>query len=284
MPRHPRDSDDPLQNQTFWSRLGGRDLSAEVDYDRPCPVCGYNQRGLPMRSRCPECGAIGGWNLYDEPVAWDESQTLWAFVTTAASAIFQPRRLARHVWCPQRLDLNAARRFRRIALTIATVSLLIVAFIITLRTFGIATGLLSLPFDAAAIIVWLNTVTIEPLSRMKEWSTKTAIGRRVHVIVHYASAALVLSPLHVVLVLLVNDPEHIPWMAAAAMHVALLVVQLWIASLALGWLLYELVDMPVVQAHAMSLGPVLAATASAAITLIAVPAVVAMLASHWVGS
>src|SRR4051794_14547014 len=190
MPRRSRDSDDPLQSQTFWSRRGGRDLSAEVDYDRPCPVCRYNLRGLPMRSRCPECGSVGGWNLYDEPVAWDGTRNVGAFISSCATAIFHPQKLARHVWCPQRMDLNAARRFRRIALTIASISLLVVAFIITVRTMGIPTALLSLPFDAVAIIVWLNAVTIEPLARMKDWSTNSAVGRRMYAIVHYASACL----------------------------------------------------------------------------------------------
>jgi hypothetical protein len=284
MPRLPRNPDDPLQGQTFWSRRGGPDLSAEVDYNRPCPVCSYNLRGLPLRSRCPECGSVGGWNLYDEPVRWDEDRTLGAYLSTAATAIFNPNRLARHVWCPLRMDLNAARRFRRICLWIATLSLLVVAFIITLRSTNLPVSLLSLPFDAIAIIVWLNAVTIEPLARMKDWSTNTAVGRRVYAIVHYASAPLVLSPLHVIVVLAANDPHDIPWMLAAGMHVAILIVQLWLAALSLGWLHYELVDMPPVQAHAMALGPVLTAIASAAITLVAVPATVAMLAAHLVGS
>src|SRR5207249_5612840 len=103
--------------------------------------------------------------------------------------------------------------------------------------------------DAVAIIVWLNAVTIEPLARMKDWPPNSAVGLRVYVVVHYASACLVLSPLHIVMVLLVNDPHDVPWLLAAAMHLGLLMVQLWLASLALGWLLYELVDMPPVQAH-----------------------------------
>ena len=68
------------------------------------------------------------------------------------------------------------------------------------------------------------------------------------------------------------------------MHVALLIVQLWLAAIALGWLLFELIDMPKIQAHVMALGPVLTATASAAIILVAVPATIAMLALHIVGS
>src|SRR4051812_35111516 len=247
MARNQRNSDDPLQNQTFWSRRGGRDLSAEVDYDRPCPVCGYNRRGMPMKSRCPECGSLGGWNLYDDPVAWGDRQTFGAFVSTVATAVMNPRRLARHVWCPQRLDLLAARRFRRIALAIASMSLLLAAFLITMRMMGSAVALVSLPFDAVPIIVWLNTVTIEPLGRMKEWSPNTPLGRRVHVIVHYASAWLVLSPLHVLPTMFFSDPKNVLPLLAA--HAALLIVQLWISAMSLGWLLYELVDMPPIQAR-----------------------------------
>jgi hypothetical protein len=284
MREDPRESDDPLQGHLFWSRRGGRDLSAEVDYDRPCTVCGYNLRGMPLRSRCPECGSLGGWNLYDEPVAWDDDRTPGAFISTCLTAIFRPHRLARHVWRPARMDLLAARRFRRIALTIASISLIIVAFVITLRTCGIPAALLSIPFQSAAIIVWLNAVTLEPLSRLKEWSGNSALARRVQCIVHYASATLVLSPLHVVLVLLVKDASDFPWQLQAAMHVGLLIVQLWLASIALGWLLYELIDMPKIQAHVMALGPVITATASAAIVLFAVPATIAMLALKIVGS
>ena len=283
MRRDERESDDPLAGHLFWSRRGGRDLSAEVDYDRPCTVCGYNLRGMPLRSRCPECGSLGGWNLYDEPVAWDDERTLGAFVSTCFTAIFRPHRLARHVWRPARMDLPAARRFRRIALTIASISLIIVAFVVTLRACGIPAALLSIPFQSASIIVWLNAATLEPLSRLKEWSGNSALARRVQCIVHYASATLVLSPLHVVLVLLVNDPRDVPWQLAAAMHVALLIVQLSLASIALGWLLYELIDMPKIQAHVMALGPVLTATASAAVILVGVPATIAMLALKMTG-
>jgi hypothetical protein len=284
MPRLPRDPDDPFHGQTFWSRRGGRDLSAEVDYDRPCPVCHYNLRGLPLRSRCPECGSVGGWNLYDEPVAWDDTRTFGAFMRTFATAIFHPQHLARHVWCPQRLNLDAARRFRRICIAVASISLLVTAFVITVRAIGIRVALCSLPIDLIAIVVWLNAVTLEPLSRMKEWSLNTSTGRKVHVVVHYASATLLLSPLHIVLVLLWNDPTDFFWLLPAAIHLLLLMVQLWIASLVMGWLLYELVDMPAVQAHAMSLGPVFTATASAAVTVVAVPATMAMLFVHLVGN
>lgn len=278
MRRDPQEPDDPLAGHLFWSRRGGRDLSAEVDYDRPCAVCGYNLRGMPLRSRCPECGSLGGWNLYDEPVAWDDERTFWAFVSTCITAIFRPHRLARHVWVPARMDLPAARRFRRIALTLASVSLVVVAFLITLRTCGIPAALLSIPFQSAAIIVWLNAVTLEPLSRLKEWSGNSALARRVQCVVMYSSATLVLSPLHIVLVLLMRDPVDFPWQIVAAASIALLIVQIWLASIVLGWLHYELIDMPKIQAHVMALGPVFTAMASAAIVLFAVPATIAMLA------
>ena len=159
MPRHPRDSDDPLQNQTFWTRRGGQDFSAEVDYDRPCPVCGYNLRGLPMRSRCPECGAIGGWNLYDDAVAWDESHTLGALLRPAASGDFSTASAGAARLVPAALGsgggtaLSAHCARHRDAFSPADRP-----FIVTLRATSIAAGWLSPPFDAAAIIVWLNAV------------------------------------------------------------------------------------------------------------------------------
>jgi hypothetical protein len=181
------------------------------------------------------------------------------------------------------MDLPAARRFRRIALTIASVSLTVVAFILTLRTCGIPAALLSIPFQSAAIIVWFNAVTLEPLSRLKEWSGNSPLARRVQCVVHYSSATLVLSPLCIVLVLLMRDTIDFPWQIVAAACIALLILQLWIASISLGWLHYELIDMPKIQAHVMALGPIFTAMASAAIVLFAVPATIAMLALHMVG-
>jgi hypothetical protein len=285
--RDLHDNDDPLRGHLFWSRRGGRDLSAEVDYDRPCPVCGYNLRGSKLRSRCPECGAMGGWNLEDEAVAWDEAQNIKAFVSTCFTAICRPHLLARHVWYPARMDLPAARRFRRLVLTVASVCLILVALAITARTAGSTAACVSLPFQAIAIIVWLNAVTLDPLSRVKDWSSNPAVFRKVQAIVHYLSASMVLSILHLPLIFILkdlNDPAPTPWFIVVMMHVALLIVQLCLAATCLGWLIYELVDMPRVQAHTMALGMVLNATASAAIMLIAFPAAIAMLAANLVGN
>jgi hypothetical protein len=122
------------------------------------------------------------------------------------------------------------------------------------------------------------------LSRLKEWSGNSPAARRVQSIVHYASASLALSPLHLVLVLAVNDPHDFPWMIAAAMHVGLIIFQLWLATIAMGWLMYELIDMPKLEAHVLAMGPLITAVATGLVVLVGVSATMAMLASHLVGS
>jgi hypothetical protein len=288
MPRDRRKDEQAFWGQLFWPRPGGRDISAEVDYDRPCPNCGYNLRGMPMRARCPECGSIGGWNLYDEPVAWDDEPGFSAFLSTFAKAIFSPHAMARQVWRPGRFDLLAARRFRRIVIAFATVFLATTIFMITMRAAGVVPALVTLPVALITIIIWLNAVTLEPLSRLKDWSTNDAMSRRVHAVVHYLSAAFVLSPVHLILLAMTSDPHwlrlgEIPWIVFAGLHLGLLMIQLIIVNLAIGWLLFELVDMPAIQAQMMALGGVFSGLMSAMIMLVGIPALTGLLASRLFG-
>src|SRR3954468_417881 len=222
---------DQMKRQTFWSRRGGPDLSAEVDFDRPCRNCGYNLRGMPLRRRCPECGGLGSWGLYDDPIDFDDSQSLGAFIRTAAVVLFRPHLLAKHLWLDMRMNFAAARRFRRVAIFVAFISLCVVAFYITAFTRNNRIALASLPFQAAAILLWLNAVTLQPLATLKDWSGQTAIAQRVRTLVHYLSASLLLSPLHIPLALYLQDmvAQHAQgaWLLAAGIHVALLSMQLW---------------------------------------------------------
>jgi hypothetical protein len=285
MVRNRRDSDDPLAGHLFWSRRGGRDLSAEVDFDRPCPVCGYKLRGRPLRTRCPECGATGGWAIDDEPIAWDERQTLGAFISTAAMILFHPHRIARHVWLNRRLNLQAARRFRRICIGVAAISFSIVAVLLTGRTLNWQVAGCSALFQSLAIILWLNAVTLEPMARLKVWSGESQISRRVQTIAYYFPAALLLSVIHLAGLIWWNDLQYSGvWLLIGAFHVSVLAVQLWICSLGLGWMTYELIDMPKVQAHMMAMGWVIGASVQAVIMLIGVPAMVALVMQHLVGS
>ena len=101
----------------------------------------------------------------------------------------------------------------------------------------------------------------------------------------YFSAALLLSVIHLGgPVWWVDMRDEGMWMAVGLIHVSVLAVQLWICSLGLGWMTYELVDMPKVQAHMMAMGWVIGATVQAAIMLIGVPALIAIVMQHLVGS
>ncbi len=46
--------------------------------DLPCLCCGYNLRGLPAESRCPECGAAVGRSVYGNKLAYCEPSWLTA--------------------------------------------------------------------------------------------------------------------------------------------------------------------------------------------------------------
>ena len=52
--------------------------AASVGQDVPCRRCGYNLRGLPLLSRCPECGTAVGVSVHGDLLRYSDPQ----FVTT----------------------------------------------------------------------------------------------------------------------------------------------------------------------------------------------------------
>src|SRR2546423_2723744 len=69
--------------RTFWPRAGPASAFVpDLGDDRPCENCGYNPRGLPFHSACPECGSISGIRADAEPIPWNEEATVGSYFRT----------------------------------------------------------------------------------------------------------------------------------------------------------------------------------------------------------
>jgi hypothetical protein len=280
-----RDDHDILERRQFWPRPDRPEALGEIEFDQPCGNCGYNLRGLPPGSRCPECGSKFGLNLSADPIPWDDDEirsSLLRCVRTLWYAIFQPHELARQIWAPGSLDVRSARRFRRVAIWVALFPLCAIACAITSRQLGAEAAAACLPFHAAAIVVFLNTATLEPLAFFRD-KVSDKLLKRTDVLAHYASAPLLLLPLNALLLLLTVAPENsswtISWQEAAIAHVALLLATMALGIPCIAWLMYETVDINPIGAFTLVMGRALMVVATALILLIGVP----MMTAHTIG-
>lgn len=282
--REQRDQRDPLERRQFWPRPGRPEALGEIDFDQPCGNCGYNLRGLPPGVGCPECGSRFGWNVGEEPIPWEEDDHApLSFFRTAFMAIVRSHDLARHVWRPGRLNLTAAKRFRRIALWIAVPLLCIIAWTITAAATNAIVAWWSLPMDAIAIIVWLSTVTLEPMAFFRD-KVSSKILSRVEIVAHYATAPLLLMPLHLaVLFVSLRPPTNgaaVNIALAAGEHIALLLVTMALGVPLVAWLMFETIIVSAPNAFTIAFSRAITSVGTAVALLMGVPAMTAAIVSR----
>ena len=267
-----RDNRDLYHRRTFWPRSERPELLGEVDLDRPCPSCGYNLRGLLPGSACPECGSRDGLNLVCDPVPWAVKPGAYTFLKTALLVVFRPRDFARQLWSHNRLDLTAARQFRRLALLLAAPVLCAIVWRLTAAEVGARAASWCLIFNVPAIIIWLNAATLEPVNFFRDKASGRLL-KRVEVLAHYASAPLVLAPLQIALMsfTLPYAETHDALFTVAALHLGALMLMMLPGVLMVSALTYETIDVSRPAALGVTVAAATAHLGSAAVLLLGMP-------------
>ncbi|MBC8108524.1 MAG: hypothetical protein H7Z14_18205, partial [Anaerolineae bacterium] len=248
---------------------------------QPCGSCGYNLRGLPPGVGCPECGSRFGWNVGEEPIPWEEDENApLSFFRTAFMAIARSHDLAKNVRRPYRLDLAAAKRFRRIAMLIAIPPLCMIVWMITATATSPTIAWWSLPMDAVAITVWLNMMVDSAGFYFRD-KVSARVLPRVQTLIHYTTAPLLLVPLHLAaLMVTLRAPINgsaVNCSLAIAQHLALLLATISIGAPLFAWLLFESVSITALGAFTIAFARMIAFAGMAVVLLVAVPAMMALI-------
>ncbi len=271
--------------RTFWPRSGPAiSFAPDLGDDRPCENCGYNLRGLHFSSACPECGAMWGINAADaEPIAWNEDATVGSFFSTAMMVLTGGRDLAAQVWTRDTLWLGLAKRFRRINVTVGTIALTPVIVAVQAAFIGWNAALLCVPLDVLCVLWWNIWLTAQPAMFLKDKGSPTP-SKRAAVLASYLSAALLLSPLHLLILaipLRFSDADAVN--LTITLHLPLLFIQMLIVCAAESALFWQLVDLPRGVAFVTTLLAKLIHSFYAAACLVAVPAIAANMARSALG-
>jgi hypothetical protein len=265
------------ERRTYWPRAGPvGGYVPDLGDDRPCENCGYNLRGLPYNSTCPECGATSGIVPTVEPIPWNERQTLGSFFATAIMVLGSPGELAAHVWKRDMIWLKPARRFRRINVLLATISVFSVVLWTTTQAIGLDRALLCAPLDFVAVLWWFISLTSDPPLFFKDKGNAVACLRAAG-LSFYLAAPLCLAPMHIAFI-----PLPVPMLgreeaivASLVIQAALIAVQLLLMAAAESALLWQLVELPRTGAFAIALGNGLLRAVRGAVYVVLIPAVMA---------
>ena len=271
--------------RTFWPRTGPAiAFVPDLGDDRPCENCGYNMRGLAFSSACPECGAMWGINAADaEPIAWNEDARAASFFSTAMMVLTGGRDLAAQLWTRDTLWLGLAKRFRRINVTIGTIALTPVIVAVQAAFVGWNAALLCIPLDVLCVLWWNIWLTAQPAMFLKDKGSPTP-SKRAMLLASYLSAALLLSPLHLlILAIPLRFSQTDAVSLALTLHLPLLVIQMLIVCAAESALFWQLVELPRGLAFVTTLFAKLIHSFYAAACLIAVPAIAANMARTMLG-
>lgn len=266
---------------TYWPRTGPVGFVPDLGDDHACRNCGYNLRGLQVDARCPECGAVFGIDPFVDPLTWDQKQTLGTFLSTLMTVLFTPKDLAAQIWHGYTIDGIAAIRFRRICVTIATISLWPVMIVLIGRAAGWIGAACISPVVGMSILVWANSFTNESIEFFKDKGAGSP-ARRAKALARYASAPLALMPVHAVLL-------KFTYAAAArggeiffivmACHAMLLLVQLLLCASAEAALLWQLVDISRGTGFAIALGNLIPRLFYTGVYLLMIPWLLAVVAN-----
>lgn len=265
------------ERRTFWPRAGPVGaVVPDLGDDRPCGSCGYNLRGLPFNTACPECGAVWGIDPSVEPIPWNERQSIGSFLGTVLMVLTTPGELAGHVWKRDMLWLRPARRFRRINVLLATISVSAVVVMVTAQAIGPQPALWCAPIDFIAVLWWFISLTNDP-QRFFQNKGNPVASIRAAGLSYYLSAPLFLSPLHLGIIAMPFPivARQDASVLALVLHAALIVLQLLLMASAESALLWQLVELPRGGAFAISLGNGLIRAIRGAVYVVLFPAVMA---------
>jgi len=261
------------ERRTYWPRYGPAVPPPDFADDRHCANCGYNLRGLAYNDACPECGSVRGMSPSDEPLPFDEKPTLWNYFATLMQIFVDPQEFGSQVWRLGHLDWRAARKFRRINMSVAFLCFGAVIFILARDAAGDMVALAAWPLCMIAVMVGLKQMTLGRLRFLENERLLPRDPQRAKALISYLTASLALSPLQIPALYASRAAmaEGYFW-GAAAVHGLVLLVQFLLASQAEAHFLWQLVEMPKAQARMMGVMSALVRLFTALWYCVALPA------------